>query len=105
VIDPKTFRRIPWEKGKTPFFLADFRDKKGNALEICPRGLLSKIKDDAASMGYNALFSQEFEWFNFKEEPNALHDRNFDSPDPLTRGMFGYSILGSARFFLSLAYF
>lgn len=97
VIDPKTFRRIPWEKGRTPFFLADFRNKAGDALEICPRSLLKKIKSDAAGLGLKALFSQEFEWFNFKEEPNALADRNFDSPNPLTRGMFGYSILRSTQ--------
>ena len=42
VVDVNTFRQIPWEND-TPFFLADFRDEKGNDLQVCPRSLLKKI--------------------------------------------------------------
>ena len=40
-IDLNTFRQIPWDND-TPFFLADFRDSKGNDLAVCPRSLLKK---------------------------------------------------------------
>src|ERR1700710_3025009 len=47
VIDPNTFRRVPWEKD-IPFFLADFREAGAAAdgsaaLPVCPRGLLKKL--------------------------------------------------------------
>jgi glutamine synthetase len=87
VIDIGTFRRVPWE-GDIPFFLADFREGGGGeALGICPRGLLKRVIRQAAEAGYSAYFSQEFEWFNYKA----------DSREPMTRGMFGYSILRASQ--------
>jgi glutamine synthetase len=127
VVDIDTFRQVPWESG-TPFFLADFResaddgkaagagigvkDGAGAALPVCPRGLLKKIRQQAADAGFRAYFSQEFEWFNFMA-PGA--DTAEGGPGgaaravsslgdlkPMTKGMFGYSILrasqGSAYF-------
>src|SRR6188768_2730325 len=60
VIDPTTYRRIPWEN-ETPFFLADFRDQHANDLAICPRSLLKKITREATDAGYHVFASQEFE--------------------------------------------
>ncbi len=95
-LDFNTYRRIPWEED-IPFFLADFRNKAGGALEICPRGLLKKIKNEAEDLGYKCFFSQEFEWFNFLENSADLHDSQFVKPEPLTRGMFGYSVLRTSQ--------
>ncbi len=64
VVDAGTFRRVPWEGG-IPFFLGDFRAGTGDSLGICPRGLLKRVIGQAAEAGYRAVFSQEFEWFNF----------------------------------------
>lgn len=108
VIDIDTFRQVPWENGM-PFFLADF------ALPICPRGLLKKVIGQAAGAGFQALFSQEFEWFNFMAPGGAegagstgsqgrggLAGHSLRDLQPMTQGMFGYSILrasqGSAYF-------
>jgi len=44
-------------------------------------------------MGYHPEFSQEFEWFNFKETPQSIQDKSFTHLQTLTPGMFGYSIL------------
>jgi glutamine synthetase len=100
VIDPGTFRRVPWE-GDMPFFLGDFRAKDGGELGICPRGLLKRVIRQAAAQGYSAFFSQEFEWFNFVGPASAGHWSIADLK-PITKGMFGYSILrasqGSAYF-------
>src|SRR4029078_3892640 len=46
VVYISTFRKLPWEND-LPFFLADFRDKSGNNLEVCPRSLLKKIAAQA----------------------------------------------------------
>lgn len=92
VIDLQTFRRIPWENGM-PFFLADFRDATGNDLPVCPRRLLQSITQQANDEGYTPYFSQEFEWFNFITAGEELKN----NPEPLTQGMFGYSILRASQ--------
>lgn len=95
-IDFKTFREIPWEN-KQPFFLADFVNEKGEALEICPRQLLRRIIGQAEKSGYQAKCGMEFEWFNFKETPQTIAAKNYHGPEPITPGMFGYSILRTSH--------
>jgi glutamine synthetase len=95
VLDAATFRRVPWEGG-IPFFLGGLKDA-----EICPRGLLRKVIGQATDAGYAPVFSQEFEWYNFIA-PIGGGGWSFADLKPMTRGMFGYSILrasqGSAYF-------
>lgn len=91
-IDLKTFRKIPWEND-IPFFLAELNDHKKNPSEVCPRQLLKKIISQAEQMGYTPFMSQEFEWFNFAETPQSANEKQFKNLQPLTPGMFGYSIL------------
>ncbi len=95
-IDPATFRRVPWDND-IPFFLADFKNERNEPLEVCPRSLLKKIRDDALRLGFAAVFSEEFEWFNFRETPQELHERDFHEPRPITPGMFGYSLLRASK--------
>jgi glutamine synthetase len=94
-IDLNTYREIPWDD-QTPFFLGDFVNDKGDPLEICPRQLLKGVIARAEKQGYKATFGMEFEWFNFKETPQTLADKRHTNPEPLTPGMFGYSILRSS---------
>lgn len=94
-IDVKTFREIPWENNQ-PFFLADFDDEKGQDLSICPRRLLKKIIKETQAAGFHPMFGLEFEWFNFKETPESWTKKHFINPEPLTPGMFGYSLLRSS---------
>jgi glutamine synthetase len=96
VIDVNTFRQIPWEND-IPFFLADFRDAKGNDLPVCPRSLLKKIIQEAAAAGYTPYFSQEFEWFNLVDNTSELYAGRFRDTKPLTNGMFGYSMQRTAQ--------
>ena len=103
-IDLATFRKVPWQDDM-PFFLADFRDSKGGPLQVCPRSLLKTVRDRAEAMGYKPFFSQEFEWFNFREDAESLREKGFANLQPLTPGMFGYSIVRSSQnseFFLDL---
>jgi glutamine synthetase len=90
-IDLDTFRTVPWDND-VPFFLADFSDKD-KSHPACPRSLLKKIKKQAKGMGYDALFGQEFEWFNFRETSESILDKQPSELKPLTPGMFGYSLL------------
>ena len=91
-VDLDTARRVPWEN-KIPFFLGDFEDAQGGPLAVDPRNLLKKILDQAAQAGYRAKVGMEFEWFNFKETPQSLALKDHHKPEPLTPGMFGYSLL------------
>ncbi|MFT3679329.1 MAG: glutamine synthetase family protein [Ferruginibacter sp.] len=96
VIDLNSFRQIPWEDD-IPFFLADFKDSRGKDLAVCPRSLLKKIIQEAAVAGYMPYFSQEFEWFNFVDNTDELYKNKFSTLQPITNGMFGYSVLRTAE--------
>jgi glutamine synthetase len=94
-IDLGTQRKVPWD-GDVPFFLGDFVDDKPQPLDVCPRQLLKKVLDRAKKAGYSAKCGVEFEWFNFKETPQSLAAKGYVDPQPITPGMFGYSVLRSS---------
>jgi glutamine synthetase len=94
-IDLSTFRKIPWEND-VPFFLGELMDAEGKPAVICPRQLLKKVLSEANEQGFAPMFSQEFEWYNFSETPQSVNEKQFKNLDPLTPGMFGYSILRSS---------
>lgn len=93
-LDLSTFRQIPWE-GNLPFFLGEFETAQGDALPVCPRQVLKKVIARAKKAGFDPMFGMEFEWFNFKETPQSLEQKKYIAPEPLTPGMFGYSLLRS----------
>ncbi|TRX60802.1 glutamine synthetase [Fulvivirga sp. M361] len=92
-VDANTFRKIPWE-GSIPFFLADFSVSDHPA---CPRSLLKKVQQQVDKADYQVKMATEFEWFNFSESPQNLVDKAFHHLDPVTPGMFGYSILRQSQ--------
>jgi glutamine synthetase len=94
--DVQTFRQIPWEND-LPFFLADFSNEKTDLGAVCPRSLLKKIRKQATNSEYIPYFSQEFEWFNFVDNREELYKNNFRNPQPMTPGMFGYSVLRASQ--------
>jgi len=96
VVDMQTFRMVPWED-QLAFFLADFRKDEKENLAICPRSLLKKIDGQSRLEGFIPVFSQEFEWFNFINNPDTLVAANFKNLQPMTQGMFGYSILRASQ--------
>ncbi len=96
LVDLNTYRNIPWEND-LPFFLADFGDTNGNDHPTCPRTLLKNIAAQASQQGYIPYFSQEFEWFNFSNTSNELHEQQFRNLKPITSGMFGYSVLRASQ--------
>ena len=95
-IDTETFRQVPWDND-VPFLLADFSNDTNGAQNICPRSLLKKVRAKANDMGFQATFAQEYEWFNFNESPESLQEKYYVNPQPITPGMFGYSLIRSSR--------
>ena len=96
-LDPKSFRKIPWEN-EVPFFLGDFSKEDNPAgAPPCPRTLLKKVIAQAGDMGLLPAFSMEFEWFNFFETAESLEEKGFVRPQPITPGMHGYSMLRTSQ--------
>ena len=91
-LDLNTHRNIPWDDN-VPFFLGDFVDSKGNPLGECPRQTLKRVLKKAEKMGLSALCGMEYEWFNFRETPQSFAAKNYTHPEPITPGMFGYSLI------------
>jgi glutamine synthetase len=95
-IDLDTFRVIPWEPN-TAAFLLDFKDEKGNPLEVSPRQLLKKVVDRAHQLGYAPTFSCEYEFFIYDETPWSMKEKGYRDARPLSPGMFGYSWLRTSQ--------
>jgi len=99
-LDPATYRLIPWEN-QTPFFLGECFRRPQHGPEsphpLCPRQALNRVLARAARLGVLPMAGMEFEWFNFSETPQSLAAKRFVAPEPITPGMFGYSLLRLAR--------
>ncbi|PRP85213.1 L-glutamine synthetase, partial [Planoprotostelium fungivorum] len=99
-LDPKTFRQVPWEDDM-PFLLMDYTNKKtGEGLPVCPRSLLKKVDriiGELKDEGFTAHVGCEYEFFNYLETPKTIRDKGYVNPEPLTPGMFGYSLLRTGR--------
>ena len=91
-LDLNTHRNIPWDDD-VPFFLGDFIDSKGDPLGECPRQTLKRVLKKAAKMGLSALCGMEYEWFNFRETSQSFAAKHYTHPEPITPGMFGYSLI------------
>lgn len=96
-IDLSTYRVVPWNDN-IPLFLADFHHSD-ELSDICPRTLLTRIGDRCRSAGFIPKFASEYEWFNFFETPQSLKQKRMVDPEPLTPGMFGYSMLRSSQYY------
>ncbi len=95
-IDLSTFRTVPWDN-HVPFFLGEFVNEAGAPLEICPRQLLKRVIAKAESMGLHPVFACEYEFFNFKETAQSFAAKGYRDPEPITPGMFGYSLLRAGQ--------
>lgn len=92
-IDLSTYRRIPWDSN-TPFFLVSFFDPVTlKPLHADPRSLLRTTCELAAVQGFSCMAGVEYEYFNFKETPESVAEKQFTHLSPLTPGMHGYSLL------------
>jgi glutamine synthetase len=91
-IDLDTHRRVPWDNG-VPFFLGEFVNADGTPYAVCPRQTLKRVLARAAKLGFAPMAGMEFEWFNFAETPQSWAAKRGVAPEPITPGMFGYSLL------------
>ena len=66
-------------------------------IRVCPRQTLKRVLARAEKLGFQVMTGMEFEWFNFRETPQSWAAKNGVPPEPLTPGMFGYSLLRVSR--------
>ncbi len=94
-LDLATHRNVPWDSG-IDFFLASFvREERGReaAFPLDPRQVLARVLKRAEKLGVAPMSSLEFEFFNFAETPQSWAAKKGVGPEPITPGMFGYSLL------------
>jgi len=91
-LDLSTMRRVPWDHD-VPFFLGEFVAADGSPHPVCPRQVLKRVLARAARLGFEVMAGVEFEWFNFAESPQSWAAKLGVAPEPITPGMFGYSLL------------
>ena len=86
---------VPWDND-VPFFLGDFVNADGTPYPVCPRQTLKRVLQRAKKLGFDVMTGMEFEWFNFAETPQSWAAKQGLSPETITPGMFGYSLLRMA---------
>ena len=91
-LDLTTSRHVPWD-GHVPFFLGEFVNADGSPYPVCPRQTLKRVLARAEKLGVLPMAGMEFEWFNFAETPQTWAAKHGVKPEPITPGMFGYSLL------------
>lgn len=94
-VDLSTARHVPWDNN-VPFFLGDFINADGSPFAVCPRQTLKRVLARAEKLGFQVMAGMEFEWFNFRETPQSWAAKKGVGPEPITPGMFGYSLLRMA---------
>ena len=65
---PESARELPFED-RTLLFLGEFAEA---AEAVCPRGLLRRVLDRAAQMGFDPLAGFEYEFFIFEEDAHSI---------------------------------
>ncbi len=91
-LDMNTMRHVPWD-AEVPMVLGEFVNADGTAHAQCPRQTLKRVLNRAEKLGFQVMTGMEFEWFNFLETPQSWAAKKGVGPEPLTPGMFGYSLL------------
>lgn len=94
-LDLSTARTVPWDNF-VPFVLGEFVNADGSPYAVCPRQTLKRVLKRAEKLGLMAMTGMEFEWFNFAETPQTWAAKKGVGPEPITPGMFGYSLLRMA---------
>jgi len=97
-LDLDTYRTVPWDDD-VPMFLGSFFNADGTPYPICPRQVLIRVLKRAREMGFEAKAGVEYEFFNFAETPRTWAAKKGQAPEPITPGMYAYSVLrmGSNR--------
>ncbi len=88
-LDLSTLRRVPFEED-TLLLIGSF---EGPYADVCPRSVLMRTIEKAASMGFEVDAAFEYEFFLFDETPESVRAKGYRNLNHFTPGMFGYSMI------------
>jgi glutamine synthetase len=86
---PESCRPLPFEDDNL-LFLSEFT---GAAEQVCPRGVLRRVLDKAAKLGFQPYAGFEYEVFFFDETPESVRAKHYRDLKPMAPGWFGYSVI------------
>lgn len=86
---PQTARNLPYEENML-LFLGEF---SGRAEKVCPRGVLRRVVEKAADMGFKVRAACEYEFFLFQETPDSIRAKGYRNLNTFTPDAFGYSVI------------
>jgi glutamine synthetase len=86
---PETCRELPMEENSL-LVMGEFVD---TAASVCPRALLGRVLERAATMGFTLRSGFEFEFFVFDETPESAREKHYKNLQTMAPGHFGYSML------------
>jgi glutamine synthetase len=95
-IDTSSKRSVPWESN-TDLYLLDLYCANGQPLPISPRNVLRHVIEHTRSLGFEACFGVEYEFWFFAETPQSVRAKGFNQLNNLSPGMLGYSILRTSQ--------
>jgi glutamine synthetase len=72
------------------------RQRRRLAASAVPAPDAQAVLARAEKLGFQVMTGMEFEWFNFRETPHTWAAKKGVPPEPITPGMFGYSLLRMA---------
>lgn len=86
---PESCRPLPFEDDSL-LFLSEFA---APAEQVCPRGVLRRVLEQARRMGFEAYAGFEYEVFFFNETPQSVRQKHYRDLQPMAPGWFGYSVI------------
>ena len=87
------------EEEHLPFFLGEFvADDEVGPHSICPRNILKNVLNEGKKLGLDFNLAFEYEFFVFNETSHSIREKNYQNLNPLTPGMFGYSVLRTSTY-------
>jgi glutamine synthetase len=92
--DLATLRRVPWHEA-TALVLCDVQWHDGTPVAPSPRQVLKAQVERARSLGYDAMFGSELEFFLFRESYAEAHAKHYRDLTPSVPYILDYNILAS----------
>jgi glutamine synthetase len=92
--DLATLRRIPWHEA-TALVLCDVKWHDGSPVAPSPRQVLRAQVERARTLGYDAMFGSELEFFLFRESYEEARAKHYRGLTPSVAYILDYHILAS----------
>jgi glutamine synthetase len=90
--DLSTLRVVPWERGVASV-ICDIIELDGSPSVVSPRGLLQRVVERAAGLGYVPTMAYEFEFYLLAQSREELPENGWRGLKPITKDSHTYSLV------------